>query len=84
VERLLAHDNSFELALLDDMLHDDVSGFEIAKELANAMSSKRIIMVTGNVSASRLREIREAGFELLIKPIDYYVLRQALLEALAG
>lgn len=82
VERLLTHDNSFDLALMDDMLHDEVSGFDIARDLAKSMSPKRIIMVTGNVSAPRLREIREAGFELLIKPIDYYVLRQALLEAL--
>lgn len=82
VERLLTHDNSFDLALMDDMLHDEVSGFDIARDLAKSMSPRRIIMVTGNVSAPRLREIREAGFELLIKPIDYYVLRQALLEAL--
>jgi signal transduction histidine kinase/CheY-like chemotaxis protein len=83
VERLLAHDNSFDLVLMDDMLHDEISGFDIARNLEATLSPGRVIMVTGNVSAVRMFEIRDAGFELLTKPVDYYVLRKALVDALA-
>jgi two-component system, sensor histidine kinase len=83
VERLLTHDNSFDLVLMDDMLHDEVTGLDIARNLEATMSPGRVIMVTGNVSAVRMFEIREAGFELLTKPVDYYVLRKALVEAIA-
>lgn len=82
VERLLTHDNSFDLVLMDDMLHDDITGFDIAKNLVATLSPRRIIMVTGNVSAARLLEIRDGGFELLTKPVDYYVLRKALVDAI--
>lgn len=83
VERLLAHDHSFDLVLMDDMLHDEISGFDIARNLEATLSPGRVIMVTGNVSAVRMFEIRDAGFELLTKPVDYYALRKALVDALA-
>lgn len=82
LERLMATETDFELVLLDDMLHDEVSGLDIAQQLSLRLPRQRIIMATGNVSAPRLAEIRDAGFKVLIKPVDYYVLRQALLDAL--
>lgn len=83
VERLLVHDNSFDLVLMDDMLNDEVTGFDIARNLPATLSPGRVIMVTGNVSAARLFEIRDGGFELLTKPVDYYVLRETLIGAIA-
>ena len=82
LERLLATDREFELVLLDDMLHDEVSGLDIARSLLQHLPRQRILMATGNVSSVRLNEIRAAGFVVLVKPVDYYVLRQALQEAM--
>ncbi|HDZ07770.1 ATP-binding response regulator [Pseudohongiella sp.] len=82
LERLLASDNDFELVLLDDMLHDEVSGLDIARNLQQHLPRQRILLATGNVSSARLNEIREAGFVVLVKPVDYYVLRQALQDAM--
>lgn len=82
LDRLLASDNDFELVLLDDMLHDDVTGLDIARSLLQYLPRQRILLATGNVSSARLNEIREAGFHVLVKPVDYYVLRQALQEAM--
>jgi CheY-like chemotaxis protein len=82
LERLLASDHEFELVLLDDMLHDEVTGLDIARNLLQYLPRQRILLATGNVSSVRLNEIREAGFHVLVKPVDYYVLRQALQDAL--
>lgn len=82
LERLLANDNEFELVLLDDMLHDEVTGLDIARHLLRQLPRQRIVLATGNVSSARLNEIRAAGFNVLVKPVDYYTLRQALQEAI--
>ena len=82
LERLLGYERDFDLVLLDDMLHDDVMGLDLARRLTEFMPHRRIIMATGNVSGSRLTEIREAGFEVLVKPVDYQVLRRAIIEAM--
>lgn len=36
-----------------------------------------IVLATGNVSSARLNEIRAAEFNVLVKLVDYYTLRQA-------
>lgn len=82
LERLLATDHDFELVLLDDMLHDEVTGLDIARNLLQHLPRQRILLATGNVSSVRLNEIREAGFVVLVKPVDYYVLLQALQDAM--
>ena len=82
VERLLKHDPHVDLVLMDDMLHDDMSGLELALELTSVVPRERIIMATGNVNSARLATIREEGFEVLVKPVDHQVLRQALMDAL--
>ncbi|MEX0740031.1 MAG: hybrid sensor histidine kinase/response regulator [Pseudohongiella sp.] len=82
LERLMASDHEFELVLLDDMLHDEVTGLDIARDLLQYLPRQRILLATGNVSSARLAEIREAGFNVLVKPVDYYVLRQALQDAM--
>ena len=64
------------------MLHDDMSGLELALELTSVVPRERIIMATGNVNSARLATIREEGFEVLVKPVDHQVLRQALMNAL--
>lgn len=81
-ERLLENDNEFELVVLDDMLHDEVTGLDIAHYLQRLLPRQRILMVTGNAAPARLSEIREAGFNVLVKPVDYHVLLEALQEAM--
>lgn len=41
-----------------------------------------IVLATGNVSSARLNEIRAAEFNVLVKLVDYYTLRQALQAAM--
>lgn len=82
VERLLSYEADFDLVLLDDMLHDDIMGLDLAIMLSEKLPKERIIMATGNVSGSRLAEIRDAGFEVLVKPVDYQVLRRAIVDAM--
>ncbi len=82
LERLLTTDHEFELVLLDDMLHDEVTGLDIARNLLQYLPRQRILLATGNVSSVRLNEIREAGFMVLVKPVDYYVLLDALQNAM--
>lgn len=82
VERLLSYEADFDLVLLDDMLHDDIMGLDLAIMLTGRLPKERIIMATGNVSGSRLAQIRDAGFEVLVKPVDYQVLRRAIVEAM--
>lgn len=82
VERLLSNQSSFDLVLLDDMLDDELSGLDIALRLTELMPRNRIIMATGNANNTRLTQIREAGYQVLVKPVDYQVLRRALLAAL--
>lgn len=84
VARLLKHDQHFDLVIMDDMLHDDMSGLDLALELTSILPTHRIIMATGNVNGARLATIREAGFEVLVKPVDHQVLRKALMDALRG
>lgn len=85
VDRLLLSHTDFDLILLDDMLDNDFTGLDIALELIDSLSlaKSRIIMVTGNVTGARLAEIREAGFEVLAKPVDSAVLRRAIGAALS-
>lgn len=82
VERLLKQDDDFDLVLMDDMLHDDMSGLDLALEMTSLLPRHRIIMATGNVNGARLAAIREAGFKVLVKPVDYQLLRQTLTDAL--
>jgi two-component system, sensor histidine kinase len=82
VDRLVSHGDPFDLVLLDDMLDDRLSGLDIANKLAAIMPRRRIIMATGNANSARITEIRNAGFKVLIKPVEYTVLLKNLLEAL--
>lgn len=84
VERLLTYESEFDLVLMDDMLHDDVMGLDIAIRLLEKIPKQRIIMATANAASARLAEIKSAGFEMLVKPVDYEVLRRAIVKAVVG
>ncbi len=84
VERLLSYESDFDLVMMDDMLHDDVMGLDIAIRLSEKIPKQRIIMATANAASARLAEIKSAGFEVLVKPVDYEVLRRAIVKAVVG
>lgn len=84
VERLLSYESDFDLIMMDDMLHDDVMGLDIAMRLSEKIPKQRIIMATANAASARLAEIKSAGFEVLVKPVDYEVLRRAIVKAVVG
>jgi two-component system, sensor histidine kinase len=84
VERLLSYESDFDLVMMDDMLHDDVMGLDIAIRLSEKIPKQRIIMATANAASARLTEIKSAGFEVLVKPVDYEVLRRAIVKAVVG
>ncbi len=78
VKAILGNQQHFDLAILDDMLNEETTGLDIARYLAEEMESKRILITTGNTAKKRLLEFKNAGFEVLIKPVD----RQHLLSTL--
>jgi signal transduction histidine kinase len=84
VDRLLSYESDFDLVLMDDMLHDDVMGLDIAIQLSAKIPKQHIIMATANAASARLAEIKAAGFEVLVKPVDYEVLRRAIVKAGVG
>ena len=60
------------------MLDEEATGLDIARYLASFIPRQRILITTGNMSESRLEEIRGSGFQVLIKPVDHLLLRQSL------
>lgn len=84
VDRLLSYESDFDLVLMDDMLHDDIMGLDIALQLSAKIPKQHIIMATANAASARLAEIKAAGFEVLVKPVDYEVLRRAIVKAVVG
>lgn len=67
------------VALLDDMLNEHTSGLDIARFLREWMPAASILIVTGNTVDERIAELRGAGFEVLIKPVDRHLLLAQLL-----
>ncbi len=78
VKSIIGNRQHFDLAILDDMLNEETTGLDIARYLAEELEPKRILITTGNTAKKRLLEIRSAGFEVLIKPVD----RQHLLSTI--
>lgn len=78
VKSILNSQQYFDLAILDDMLNEETTGLDIATYLAEEMAPERILITTGNTAKKRLLEFKNAGFEVLIKPVD----RQHLLSTI--
>ena len=68
-----------DLVLVDDMLGEEESGLEIANRLKKEIDQSRIVLVTGNTQPARLKEIRECGFSVLLKPTQTDQLRRLVL-----
>jgi signal transduction histidine kinase len=70
-----------DAVILDDMLERGERGLDIALWLADALSRKRILLVTGNPDPARLQEIEVRGFRALLKPLSSDALGEWLREA---
>jgi signal transduction histidine kinase/CheY-like chemotaxis protein len=58
-----------DFVLIDDMLSERESGLDVARWLAARMDPGSILVMTGNPSPDRWRELLESGFVVLRKPI---------------
>jgi len=70
-----------DLVLLDDMLGGPESGLDIAKKLLPNVPQQNIVLVTGNTQPERLKEIRESGFKVILKPAPNDQLKLLVIEA---
>lgn len=68
VEARYRHGDTPDLVLIDDMLGGDETGLDIANRLDERLAHQRIAIITGNTQPARLQEIRESGFQVLLKP----------------
>lgn len=68
----------YDLVMLDDMLDDELTGLDLARQLQTTVSRSRILLVTGNANSARLNTLKEAGFKVLVKPVEHSLLRETL------
>ena len=73
-----------DAAILDDMLGGGERGLEVARWLALDMPKQRIVLVSGNVEPSALKDLQESGFKLLRKPLSGVLLADWLHQASAS
>ena len=59
-----------DVLIVDDMLGGTRSGLDVARACASHFDRARIIVMTGARVPERLSAIREAGFELMCKPVN--------------
>ncbi|GJM04562.1 MAG: hypothetical protein DHS20C09_05530 [marine bacterium B5-7] len=69
LKKLLISQGRIDAFILDDMLNEQTTGLLIAKYLRERDKTCRILITTGNTDKSRLRTIRDSGFEVLTKPV---------------
>ncbi len=72
----------FDMAILDDMLNEEASGLDIAHFLQEFLDAERILITTGHSSVQRLEQLRQSGFEVMVKPVGHRQLRAAIQDAL--
>ena len=70
-----------DLVLLDDMLGGSNTGLDIAMKLIPSVPKRNIVLVTGNTQPARLKEIRESGFNVMMKPVPSEELKRLVLNA---
>lgn len=67
-----------DLILIDDMLGTEESGLDLARWMNEHVPRERIVMITGNVDLSRLRQLRNSDFQILQKPTSPDDLRRII------
>ena len=54
--------------LADDMLGAEISGLEMAEEIAREFANCNVCFITGNTEPQRLQALRSSGFPVIVKP----------------
>jgi two-component system, sensor histidine kinase len=54
--------------LADDMLGAEMSGLEMAEEIAREFANCNVCFITGNTEPQRLQALRSSGFPVIVKP----------------
>ncbi len=67
---IIEDNHIFDFAFLDDMLGEGSSGLELANLLREKGIANNIYIVTGNVLQERQKQIRDAGFQVFLKPLE--------------
>lgn len=57
-----------KIVLIDDMLSEQETGLDIANWLRSYIALENLIFVTGNTDPTRLEQLSEEGFEVILKP----------------
>lgn len=70
--------DQYDLVMLDDMLDDELSGLDLARQLQPTLPKSSILLVTGNANSARLNTLKEAGFKVLVKPVEHALLHETL------
>jgi CheY-like chemotaxis protein len=52
----------------DDMLGADMSGLEMAEEIAKEFENCNVCFITGNTEPQRLQALRSSGYPVIVKP----------------
>ena len=70
--------SQYDLVMLDDMLDDELTGLDLARQLQTTVPKSKILLVTGNANSVRLNTLKEAGFKVLVKPVEHALLHETL------
>lgn len=70
--------SQYDLVMLDDMLDDELTGLDLARQLQTTVPKSKILLVTGNANSVRLNTLKEAGFKVLVKPVEHSLLHETL------
>lgn len=70
--------SQYDLIMLDDMLDDELTGLDLARQLQTTVPTSKILLVTGNANSTRLNTLKGAGFKVLVKPVEHLQLQETL------
>ena len=73
-----------DIALVDYRLRGGRTGLDVVRLLRESGCSAPVLMVTGDTAPHRVTEMREAGLDVVFKPVDGHGLLRAIRSALGG
>lgn len=83
-EQLFARSQRPDVLITDLRLRSGENGADLARRLQQRFPGLPTLIITGEVSATAIRQVTELGAVLLYKPLTAEALRRAILRATAG
>ena len=85
MELVRQHGSQIRLALLDYRLPGDWDGIQLLQVIRDILNRDLpAVLISGDTSIDRLKQVRISGLPLLHKPIELAVLRRHLEHAMSG